>query len=105
MMGGAKPEQRITLFWSNHQKSDAAFYDELMSLQNENFKIIAIMTNDPGWNGENSRINREMIEKYVENPNEAIYYIAGPPMFLESMKNMLTENGITRIMEDEFEGY
>lgn len=122
---------KIFLFYSNRRPEDAAFLEELQGLatQNQNYKFIATMTDPvrgllsdsigtatvalgrPASNGaekwERGYITKEMIQKYVDNLAEPIYYSAGPPQLVATMWQMLVAAGISfnDIRTEEFPGY
>ncbi len=104
---------RIFLFYSNRRPEDAAFLEELRSLeqQNPNYTFIPTLTAmekpQPGWQGETGRINKQMLSKYVGDLTGPIYYIAGPPGMVSGLHAMLNEAGIDDddIHTEEFAGY
>jgi ferredoxin-NADP reductase len=102
-----KLSQKIYLFYSNNRPEDAAFLDELATLVNENsnYKFIPTMTAmDKSKKG---YINKKMLEKYLEDLAEPIYYISGPAAMVAAMRKMLNEAGIDEdnIRTEEFSGY
>jgi ferredoxin-NADP reductase len=108
-----KLSQKIYLFYSNNRPEDAAFLDELATLVNENsnYKFIPTMTamdkSKKEWHGELGYINKKMLEKYLEDLAEPIYYISGPAAMVAAMRKMLNEAGIDEdnIRTEEFSGY
>ena len=113
-----KLTHRIFLFYSNRRPEDAAFLDELQSLERENpnYKCIPTMTGGEKskrpWQGEVGLIGYELISKYlktVPSPafTTAIYYIAGPPGMVGDLRTMLTNSGVDDddIRAEEFTGY
>lgn len=108
-----KLPHKIFLFYSNRRPEDTVFLDELKKMQteNENFVFIPTMTSmeksTQSWEGETGYINREMIEKYVADRNDAVYYSAGPQAMVAAMRKLLAEMGISDddIRTEEFTGY
>ncbi len=115
-----KLKHRIFLFYSNRRPEDAAFLDELQSLERENpnYKCIPAMTeiekSQRAWQGEVGRIGYELISKYLKTAASAalytagpIYYIAGPPGMVGDLRTMLTNSGVDGddIRVEEFTGY
>ena len=103
-------DQQIFLFYSNRRVADAAFFDELVELENRNphYKFIPTLTAaEQEWQGETGHINREMIARYVTDLSEPIYYVAGPAAMTDALKNMLEEAGIItdNIRSEKFTGY
>ncbi|MGH9345284.1 MAG: FAD-dependent oxidoreductase [Terriglobia bacterium] len=108
-----KLPHRIFLFYSNRRPEDAAFLDELDTLQktNPNFQMIATMTqmekSHRPWKGERGLINHEMLSKYLKGVDNAIYYIAGPAGMVKGLHGMLNSFGVDDddIRTEEFTGY
>ena len=62
------------------------------------------------WKGEDGRINKAMILKYVDTSvlNNSIFYICGPPSMLKAMQSLLQEDleiPKEKIKVQEFTGY
>ncbi len=108
-----KLPHRIFLFYSNRRPEDAPFLEELQSLENmtPSFKSIVCMTemekSSRSWAGERGRITNQMLARYLPAISDAIYYITGPPVFVNAMHTMLTEAGLNDddIRIEEFGGY
>lgn len=108
-----KLAHKIFLFYSNRRPEDAAFLEELQSLQKENpnFHLIATMTemdkSHRPWQGEKGLINQEMLSRHLKGVKNAIYYIAGPPAMVKGLHDMLNAAGIDDddIRTEEFAGY
>jgi len=104
---------QLFLFYSNRQIEDAAFFEELKKLaeKNSQFTFIPTMTkpemSSQSWSGETGYIDRSMIEKYVPNFLNAIYYISGPVAMAATMRKLLNEVGVNEdnIKTEEFTGY
>lgn len=104
---------KITLFYSNRRPEDAAFLQQISELPkaNPNFTFVPTMTemdkSSQHWDGETGIINKDMIQKYIANLAEAIFYIAGPPGMVEAMRKLLNEAGVNDdyIRTEEFAGY
>ena len=101
------------LFYSNRRPEDAPFLDELQAKSQENphLHLIATMTdlkkNDTDWVGETGYIDQAMLEKYLPQPNDAIYYLAGPSPMVKAMLDLLQRMEIDElhIKTEEFTGY
>jgi ferredoxin-NADP reductase len=103
--------QRVVLVHSNRRPSDAPFLSELQQLaqRDENLTFVPTMTDlDPAdrWGGERSRIGVQLIRHLLDDVR-AVYYLAGPPGFVEAMSQMLAGLGVpkTDIRTEEFSGY
>ena len=78
---------------------------------NENLEIIYTLTDEVGydWKGEQGKIDRAMLTKYlgVNEFENSIFYICGPPAMLKAMTDFLLDTQIPkeRIKVEEFTGY
>lgn len=107
-----KLPHKILLFYSNRRPEDAPFLDELHSMekQNPNLKVIATMTEPErsavAWQGEAGVINQAMLERYLDNLNAPIYYIAGLSGMVKAMKTLLADAGVSEdsIRAEDFGG-
>ncbi|MDO8585102.1 MAG: FAD-dependent oxidoreductase [bacterium] len=104
-----KLSHRIALFYSNRTAGESAFLNELRAWENENFKLIATLTEgfDPTWKGERGRIDEKMVAKYAPDFSTARFYIAGPPAMVAATWQMLVAMGVDdgAIKTEEFSGY
>ena len=103
-----KTAHKIYLFYSNRTQNSSPYLRELSELAsgNPNFTFIPTVT-DEKWKGETGYIDKQMVEKYLPDLNKPIYYIAGPPTMVTSLKKMLTQAGINDddVRLEEFAGY
>lgn len=108
-----KLAHRIYLFYSNRRPEDAAFVDELRSLERENanFTFVPTMTemakSKRPWQGETGRLDQNMLRKYLKDVSSEIYYITGPAGMVAGLHTMLNRAGIDDddIRTEEFSGY
>ncbi|WNM58462.1 ferredoxin--NADP reductase [Candidatus Nitrospira allomarina] len=108
-----KFSHHFILLYSNRHQEDAAFLDELQTLQQENthFRCVGTMTSPNGgtetWEGETGRIDPVMLRKYVKEAKAALYYVVGPPAMVDGLRRMLESIDIpkTNIRSEEFVGY
>jgi ferredoxin-NADP reductase len=101
---------RVTLVYSNRNRAETAFLDELRDLESRlpGFRLVLTMTDDPEWEGEARRIDAEFFRDYVgDRLNEVTYMIAGPPGMVRAMKEALAEAGVAdeHVVADSFSGY
>lgn len=108
-----KPKQWMYLFYSNRRPQDIAFHDELalLAARHDQFCLIETITDRPGefedWYGETGRINKAMLEKNLAKLIGPIYYVAGPPVMVSGLRQMLLDAGILQatIRSEDFVGY
>jgi ferredoxin-NADP reductase len=104
---------KIEMFDSNRNEQNILFkndFDDWAST-NENLEIIYTLTDEVGydWKGEQGKIDRAMLTKYlgVNEFENSIFYICGPPAMLKAMTDLLLDTQIPkeRIKVEEFTGY
>lgn len=103
-------KNNITLFYSNKTLKEAPFLDELVSLEKNKssaLKIINVLTQETIKSPlvlEYSRINREMLMKYVVSTDNKCYYICGSVGFVNDVWKMLKDIGVEegRIFTESF---
>ncbi len=108
-----KKTHKLILFYSNRTPRDAAFIDELKTVElvYGNFLLIATMTGsglpDDEWSGEREYISYRMMHRYGGDLSNAVYYCAGPPKMVGALRTMLNENSVNDddIRSEEFSGY
>jgi ferredoxin-NADP reductase len=108
-----KTAHKIFLFYANKTPHDAAFLDELIAVQksNPNFLFIGTMTKTKGlsneWHGETGLFTKEMLQKYIGDLTQPIYYIAGPATMVAAIRKTLNQSGVDddNIRTEEFSGY
>ncbi len=104
---------KLHLFYSNRRPEDAPFLDVLPMLEktNPNFQLVCAMTqmskSKKEWKGETSLINHEMLSRHLTNLQGPIYYIAGPPAMVASLRKMLVAANVDEddIRTEDFAGY
>ncbi|OGK17897.1 hypothetical protein A3B50_01745 [Candidatus Roizmanbacteria bacterium RIFCSPLOWO2_01_FULL_40_42] len=102
-------QKELVLFYSNRTREDTAYYDEFEQAKKDNlhFKFIPIMTKLDHWTGEKKHISSEMLEKYLPDLNTPVFYSAGPPAMVKSIKELLLSLSIPQehVKTEEFDGY
>jgi len=92
-----KISAKLILIYGNRQQSDIAFYEDLNTLQMSNSKLnvffVLTQPND-SWQGLTGIINADLIKKQVDNYQEYVYYVCGPPVMVEAMKKVIKELGL-----------
>ncbi len=103
----------LTLLVSFSTVEEAVFYNELTELgkTHPNIKIVYTITHpeesQSKWSGETGRISSEMIQKYVTNISQSVFYMAGPPPMVEGSKKLLAEINIAvkNLKVEQFASY
>ena len=105
--------QRLVLFYSNRRPEDAAFLDELQSLQDKNRHYIFVGTmTEPekslhAWRGETGYLNAGLLSKYLAEIDKPMYYVVGPPGMVTALRTILKNAHVedTDIRIEKFAGY
>lgn len=103
-----KLSTKVILLYSNKSENRSAFKNELdlLAEKNPNLKIIYTMTEQEDFDGEKGRIDEEFIRNHVKNPEKKIWYVAGPPIMVKEMNNLLKKEFLVKnIKLDSFSGY
>jgi ferredoxin-NADP reductase len=101
---------KVALVYSNRDRESTAFLDELEELDRRAdwFRLVATMTDDPGWGGESRRIGSDLLGDVLDGDLASYtYLVAGPPAMAEGVSEALKAAGIPeeRILSDGFSGY
>ena len=100
----------MTLVYSNRDRESAAFLDELAEIErdNENIRLVLVMTDDPEWEGEKRRIDADVLRDHLDGElGDYVYLVAGPPGMVDAMETMLREAGVPeeQFRPSRFAGY
>lgn len=111
---------RMVLLYSNRRPEDAPYLDELRGLAQENprFTFVPTMTRMSGsrlaWRGETARLDHALVLKHLPDgsawasgPSRPVYYLAGPPVMVQDLLEMLGRAGVDDgdVRAEEFSGY
>jgi ferredoxin-NADP reductase len=101
---------RVTLIYSNRNREETAFFDELRAYEQRNptLRLILTMTQDPGWDGESRKIDAQFLRDHIgDDFNEHTFMVAGPPDMVEAMKEALAEVGVAEenVLAQGYSGY
>jgi ferredoxin-NADP reductase len=101
---------RVTLVYSNRDRESAAFLDELAEMErdDENIRLVLVMTDDPEWEGETRRIDADVLHDHLDGElGDYVYLVAGPPGMVDAMEATLlgAEVPEDQIRPARFSGY
>lgn len=88
---------KATLLYSNTHYEEIIYREELEKLDKySNIKVVHTLTRSwpENWKGYTGRINMDMILKEVEDIPTNLYYLCGPPQFVDDIASMLIELGV-----------
>lgn len=101
----------IVMFYANRHAEDITFADEFSKAQQYGVRTIYTLTDQSAvpqtWQGERGYITKEMIQTYVPDYAQRIFYLSGPQLMVEGFETMLSTVGIKKknIVVDYFPGY
>jgi len=99
----------VTLIYSVRTPQDVFFRSELSQLQTRlrQFRWVTVLSR-PGseWTGWKGRLRREILEREVQKPLEATFFVCGPSTFMELSRSLLADLGVepSRILQESFGG-
>ncbi len=104
---------KITLLYSARVPEEALFLDEFRRIAEHDPRMtvaVTITRPDRGqekWTGLTGHVTPEMIKEQCKNWSEAVYYVSGPPVMVDGMKDMLVRMGIDqqRVKREVWTGY
>ena len=105
-------DRRITFWYGGRSRRELFYVEEFEALEKAfpNFSF-HIALSDPlpedNWEGPTGFIHQVVLDQYLdkhEDPTEIEYYLCGPPIMLECVKNMVHELGVEpdMVMADDF---
>jgi len=97
-----------TLLYSNTHYDEIIYREELEDLdKHHNIKVVHTLTREvpESWKGYTGRINEDMIKREVEDLSENLYYLCGPPAFVDDMSAILESLGVDkdRIKKEKYD--
>lgn len=108
-----RPARRLVLLYSNRRPEDAAWLEELKSLERAwpEFRLLPVMTamnrSSQFWAGLAGHIDEDMLKSVVANLSQPVFYAAGAPAMVAAMRAAL--NGVGAgdddIRSEDFHGY
>lgn len=90
-------DREITLIYGCRNKESILFYDELKSMAENypNFNLKLVLSEpEAGYSGLTGFINQDIIKDGLGDLNEYSFYVCGPQVMNESVKNQLEELGV-----------
>jgi ferredoxin-NADP reductase len=85
------------LLYCVRTRDDIMFRQEFEELRGrlKNFQYDVMLSEPyPGWPGARGHISREFISRNVRDVEGRVFFLCGPPPFMESVEHLLTEMGV-----------
>jgi predicted ferric reductase len=94
----ARSGMDVTVLYGNRTRGEIVFFDELEALTKEfpNARVCHVLTHDPGWPGEQGRIDHKRIRALVPDVTERDAYVCGPPLVMAGIVSALNGMGVPR---------
>jgi ferredoxin-NADP reductase len=102
-------DTQATLLYCVRTRDDIMFRQEFEQLRGrlKNFQYHVMLSEpDADWTGPRGRIGREFISKNVPGLEGRVFFLCGPPPFMEFVRRILTDMGVApeRIRQETFGG-
>lgn len=95
----AAKKHDVVILYANRDEKAIVFRKELDDLASSfpgQLRVFHVLSNEPGWNGEKGRIDREKIISLVPDVLERKVYLCGPPPMMKSARTLLAEIGVRK---------
>ncbi len=92
----------LTIIYGSVNPKEIIAKDELDSLEQDNIKVIHVISGNYKYNGEKGFITKDIIKKY--SPRECTYFICGPKVMYDAVIKEIAANGadLRRIRKEAF---
>ncbi|MDO8668507.1 MAG: ferredoxin reductase family protein [bacterium] len=101
-----KKNQQVVLLYGTRKAADIIYREELDGIKEAWFAKVYILSNDSSCLAvsEAGHINQKIIEKYVPNISDSLFYICGPESMKTSLKEILKKLKVNKqnIMIEDF---
>lgn len=98
------------MLYFNRSSADIIFRKELEEIARRmpTISMVHVLTDpEPGWTGEQGKFDEAMLRAWVADPDQALFWVSGPPRMVTGFKDVLKQAGVkdTMIRIDRFIGY
>jgi ferredoxin-NADP reductase len=102
-------DTHATLLYSVRTRDDIMFRQEFaeLSARLKHFQYDVLLSKpDADWPGARGRISREFIAKNITDFKGSMFFLCGPPPFMEAVRRILTDLGVPpeRVQQETFGG-
>jgi predicted ferric reductase len=101
-------ERSVRMFYGCYNWEEVTFREELQALEQQlNLEVIFVLEEpSPEWEGESGYITADLLDRHLpENRKELAYFISGPILMIEAVKESLRELDIPlrKIEKEQYE--
>jgi len=105
-----KTKKDITIFYAVESVDEITFQDIFLKAEKDlGIKTVFVVnkSEDLEEGYESGRINKEIIEKYIPNKKDCLFYVSGPSAMVKALSEDLKKQGVEDefIKKDYFPGY
>lgn len=101
-----KKNQKVVLLYGTRKTADLIYRQELDDIKEAWFAKVYVLSNDSSGlaMSEAGHINQKIIEKYVSNIDNSLFYICGPESMKKSLKEILKKLKVNKqnVMVEDF---
>lgn len=86
--------EECLLVYANRRRSDIAFADELAGLEKAGLKVVHVLSDEPGWEGEKGVVDAAMLARLAPDLAERDAFLCGPPPMMAALRRGLKAAGV-----------
>lgn len=89
--------RNVHIIYSNRNQASIVFrkeLDELAAAFAGRLKLTHVISEEPSWDGEHGRLDRDKIARLVPDTSDCDFYLCGPPPMMMSMRLILLKLGV-----------
>ena len=89
----------VILIYGNRNRTSVVFkneLDDMASAASGRLRVVHVMSDDPQWDGEKGRVDRDRIARLVPDVREREVYLCGPPVMMKIVRSALAALGVSR---------
>ncbi|MEM3365205.1 MAG: FAD-dependent oxidoreductase [Candidatus Methanomethyliaceae archaeon] len=103
-------QSNIILLYGNRSEDNIPFFEDLdrLAKDNSNLRIVHTLSRaGDSWKGRRGHVDSEMIKEHIQDYQERVFYVSGPPGLVKDCVQHLKSLGVIdeRIRTENFVGY
>ncbi|OGM13093.1 hypothetical protein A3A76_01725 [Candidatus Woesebacteria bacterium RIFCSPLOWO2_01_FULL_39_23] len=88
--------KNYTLIYSNKNRQDVVFANELEGMKNEGLKLFQVLSQEKAKGYYSGRIDAHLLGKLTKGRKNASFFIVGPPPMMKDIRNYLMKVGVKK---------